>query len=88
MQAAVGTPICRYRPLRLRMKIRVNDPSDLSGLIDFLQRRDYVAQAVGPNTIEVSRLASVRHDLNRSELDFFLHAWHSANPEAQARFVE
>ena len=70
------------------MKIRVQDPSDLAGLVDFLQRRDYVAQAVGPNTIEVSRLASVRHDLNRPELDLFLEAWRTANPEAQARFVE
>ena len=70
------------------MKIRVQDPSDLADLVDFLQRRDYVAQAIGPNTIEVSRLSSVRHDLNRSELDFFLEAWHGANPEAHARFVE
>ena len=70
------------------MKIRVQDPSDLADLVDFLQRRDYVAQAVGPNTIEVSRLSSVRHDLNRSELDFFLKAWHGENPEAHARFVE
>ena len=70
------------------MKIRVQDSSDLVGLLDFLQQRDYVAQAVGPNTIEVSRLSSVRHDLNRLELDLFLEAWHRANPEARARFVE
>ena len=88
MQAAVGTPICRHRPPELRMKIRVQDPSDLVGLLDFLQQRDYVAEAVGPNTIEVSRLSSVRHDLNRSELDVFLEAWHGANPEARATFVE
>ena len=69
------------------MKIRVRNASDLAGLVDFLQRRDYVAQPVGPNTIEVSRLSSVRHDLNRPELDLFLEAWHTANPEARARFV-
>jgi hypothetical protein len=70
------------------MKIRVQHASDLADLVDFLQRRDYVAQAVGPNTIEVSRLSSVRHDLNRLELDLFLEAWHAANPAARGRLVE
>ena len=70
------------------MKIRVQDASDLADLVDFLQQRDYVAQAVGPNTIEVSRLASVRHDLSRLELDLFLDAWRAAHPEAQATLVE
>jgi hypothetical protein len=70
------------------MKIRVQDASDLAGLVDFLKRRDFVAEWVGPNTIEVSRLSSVRHDLIRLELDLFLEAWHAAHPEAQAEFVE
>ncbi|HMJ01258.1 MAG TPA: hypothetical protein VK488_15620 [Gaiellaceae bacterium] len=70
------------------MKIRVQDVSDLAGLVDFLQRRDFVAEGVGPNTIEVSRLSSVRHDLIRLELDIFLEAWHLAHPEAHAEFVE
>ena len=70
------------------MKIRVQDVSDLAGLVDFLQRRDFVAVGVGPNTIEVSRLSSVRHDLIRLELDNFLEAWHLAHPEAHAEFVE
>jgi len=70
------------------MKIRIHDASDLAGLVDFLQRRDYVVLTVGPNTIEVSRLSSVRHDLDRPELDLFLEVWQEANPEAQARVVE
>ena len=69
------------------MKIRVENASDLAGLVEFLRLRDFVAEGVGPNTIEVSRLSSVRHDLNRLELDVFLEAWHAANPEARARFV-
>jgi hypothetical protein len=70
------------------MKIRVNEASDLAGLVAFLEERDYVAEQVGPNTIEVSRLSSVRHDHVGVELDLFLRAWHAAHPEAQAEFVE
>ena len=70
------------------MRIRVQDAADLAGLVDFLKRRDYVAEEVGPNTIEVSRLSSVRYTHVRTELDLFLEAWHAAHPEAQAEFVE
>ena len=70
------------------MKIRVHDAADLNGLIAFLKERDYVAEQVGPNTIEVSRLSSVRHNHVRMELDLFLQAWHIAHPEAHAEFVE
>ena len=71
-----------------RMRIRVHDASDLAGLVAFLKARDYVADEVGPNTVEVSRLSSVRHDHVRMELDLFLRAWHAAHPEAHAEFVE
>ena len=70
------------------MRIRVQNASDLSRLVSFLEERDYVAAEIGPNTIEVSRLSSVRHDHTRMELDLFLEAWHAAHPEAQAEFVE
>ena len=70
------------------MKIRVHEASDLAGLVLFLKERDYVAEQVAPNTIEVSRLSSVRHDHVRMELDLFLQAWHAAHPEAHAEFVE
>lgn len=70
------------------MKIRVHEASDLVGLVSFLKERDYVADQVGPNTVEVSRLSSVRHNHIRMELDLFLEAWHAAHPEAQAEFVE
>jgi hypothetical protein len=70
------------------VKIRVQDPADLKSLVDFLNERDYVAQRVGPNTIEVSGLSSVRHDHIRMELDLFLKAWRIAHPEAHAEFIE
>lgn len=70
------------------MRIRVQEASDLGGLVSFLKERDYVAEEVGPNTIEVSRLSSVRHNHIRMELDLFLEAWHAAHPEARAEFVE
>ncbi len=70
------------------MRIRVHEAADLDGLVSFLEERDYVADQVGPNTVEVSRLSSVRHNHVRMELDLFLKAWHAAHPEAQAEFVE
>jgi hypothetical protein len=70
------------------MKIRVQEASDLAPLVAFLEERDFVADEVGPNTVEVSRLSSVRHDHVRMELDLFLQAWHAAHPEAHAEFVE
>jgi hypothetical protein len=70
------------------MKIRVSEAADLWGLVAFLKERDFVAEEVGPNTIEVSRLSSVRHTHVRMELDLFLEAWHRAHPEARAEFVE
>jgi hypothetical protein len=70
------------------MRIRVHDATDLAGLVAFLKERDYVADEVGPNTVEVSRLSSVRHDHVHMELDLFLQAWHAAHPEAHAEFVE
>lgn len=69
------------------MRIRVKNAADVAGLVAFLKERDYVADEVGPNTVEVSRLSSVRHDHVRMELDLFLRAWHAAHPEAQAEFV-
>jgi hypothetical protein len=70
------------------MRIRVQEAADLPGLVRFLRERAYVADEVGPNTIEVSRLSSVRHTRVRTELDRHLRAWHEANPAAQAEFVE
>ncbi len=70
------------------MRIRVREAADLHGLVAFLKERDFVADEVGPNTIEVSRLSSVRHTHVRMELDLYLKAWHASHPEAQAEFVE
>ncbi len=70
------------------MRIRVHDASDLVGLVDFLEERDYVADEVGPNTIEAAPLSSLRHDHVRMELDLYLEAWRSAHPEARAQFVD
>jgi hypothetical protein len=70
------------------MRIRVQQAADLPGLVAFLREREYVADEIGPNTIEVSRLSSVRHTRVRVELDRYLQDWHAANPDAQAEFVE
>jgi hypothetical protein len=70
------------------MRIRVKEAADVDGLVAFLKERDFVAEKVGPNTVEVSRLSSVRHDHVRLELEVFLKAWHAAHPDAQAEFIE
>jgi hypothetical protein len=70
------------------MRIRIQEAADLPHLVAFLEERDYVAEQVAPNTIEVSRLSSVRHNHVRMELDLHLRAWHAAHPEAHAEFVE
>jgi hypothetical protein len=70
------------------MRIRVREASDLARLVAFLRERAYVADQVAPNTIEVSRLSSTRHNHVRMELDLHLRAWHAAHPEAQAELVE
>ena len=70
------------------MRIRVREAADLLGLAAFLRERAYVAVEIGPNTIEVSGLSSVRHTHVRKELDRHLRAWHDANPDARAEFVE
>jgi hypothetical protein len=70
------------------MRIRVHQATELNSLVTFLSDRDFVVELVGPNTIEVSRPSSVRHDHIRMELDLFLAAWHATHPEAHAEFVE
>ena len=49
------------------MKIRVQDAADIDGLVAFFEERDCVTQQIGPNTIEVSRLSSLRHDHSRMD---------------------
>jgi hypothetical protein len=70
------------------MRIRVQETADLRSLVTFLKDGGFVVELIGPNTVEVSRPSSVRHDHIRLELDLFLDAWHAAHPEARAEFVE
>ena len=70
------------------MRIRVHDAAHLPDLVAYLEERECIAERVGPNTIEVSRLSSVRHNHVRMELDLHLRAWQAAHPDAQAEFVD
>ena len=70
------------------MKLRVQDGSDLPGLRAFLNEHEYVAEQIGPNTVEVSRLSSTRSDHVHAELEVHLQAWHAAHPEARAELVD
>jgi hypothetical protein len=86
-QAGLRRPPCRNLK-GASVRIRVQDAADIDGLVAFFEERDYVAEQIGPNRIEVSRPSSVRHDHLQMELDLILRAWQAAHPKARAEFVE
>jgi hypothetical protein len=70
------------------MRIRVHNAADLPDLVAFLEERECVAEPVGPNTIEASQIASLRHNHVRMEFDLHLQAWLAAHPESQAEILD
>ncbi len=70
------------------MKILVIDAALLNELIAYLVNEGCVVEQVGPNLVEVSRLASVRHDQAKLDLDLFLQAWRASHPEAEVRLLD
>ena len=70
------------------MKILLSDAAYLGDLIAYLFSVDCIAEQVGPNLVEVSRLSSIRHDQARVELDLLLQAWRASHPEATVRLLE
>ncbi len=70
------------------MKILLTDAALLNELIAYLVNEGCVVEQVGPNLVEVSRLASVRHDQAKLDLDLFLQAWRASHPEAVVRLLD
>ncbi len=70
------------------MKILLTDAALLNELIAYLVNEGCVVEQVGPNLVEVSRLASVRHDQAKLDLDLFLQAWRASHPEAEVRLLD
>jgi hypothetical protein len=70
------------------MKILLLDADFLEELMAFLVNESCIVEQVGPNLVEVSRLASVRHDQARRDLALSLQAWRASHPEADVRLLD
>jgi hypothetical protein len=70
------------------MRIYLDDPDLVPSLLAHLRSRVHVvADAVGPNEVEVSQLGSDDATGRRRELDLMLRVWRSPQERAQARIV-
>jgi hypothetical protein len=70
------------------LKVLLSDAALLEDLLGYLAAEGCVAEQVGPNLVEASRLSSVRHDQARLELSLYLRAWQEAHPEAEVRLLD
>jgi hypothetical protein len=67
-------------------RVRVNDPSLVEGLLDFLSHApDCLAERISEDEIEASIVSSLRAERLREQLNGYLRAWESQNPGARAR---
>jgi hypothetical protein len=67
-------------------RVRVNDPSLVEDLLDFLSHApDCLAERISEDEIEASIVSSLRAERLREQLNGYLRAWESQNPGARAR---
>jgi hypothetical protein len=69
------------------MKIRLDDPSSLEDLRDFLRRAGCLADPVGPDTLEVTVPRAPSPEQERRELEIYLAVWRARFPDAGADLV-
>jgi hypothetical protein len=73
----------------LMTRVRVNDPSLVEDLLDFLSRvPDCLAERIGEHEIEASIVSSLRVERLRAQLDDYLRAWEQQNPGARAHVAD
>lgn len=71
------------------MRIRLNDPSLLPELVEFLQTRtDFVVTEVGDDEVEAMLLGSYATDALRMELYLRIRAWEVAHGGVGAEIVD
>ena len=71
------------------MRIRLNDPSLLPELIEFLETRtDAVVTELGGNEVEVTILGSYALDALRMELYLRIRAWEAARGGVVAEILD
>ena len=62
------------------MRIRLDDPTRLPELVEFLETRtDAVVNVIGDDTVEVTLLGSFAVDAMRMELYLRIRAWEAAH---------
>jgi hypothetical protein len=62
------------------MRIRVSDPALLPELVEFLERREYMAaitEQIGDDELIVSLLGSFSADVMQMQLTLIIRAWES-----------
>ena len=69
------------------MKIRLDHPSSLEDLRDFLRRAGCVADPADPETLEVSVARAPSSEQERRELEIYLAVWRARFPDAGADLV-
>ena len=69
------------------MKIRLNNPTLLDDLIDFLRRAECLAEQAGTDTIDVEVCSPLIGEAARVELGFYLGVWCSIHPGVQVERV-
>ena len=71
------------------MRIRLNDPSLLPELVEFLQARtDAIVTTVGVDEVEVALLGSYATDALRMELYLRVRAWEAARGGVAAEILD
>ena len=63
------------------MRIRVSDPALLPELVEFLERREYMAaitEQIGDDELMVSLLGSYSADTMQMQLTLIIRAWESS----------
>ena len=71
------------------MRIRLNDPSLLPELVEFLEARtDAVVTTIADDEVEVTLLGSFGGDAMRMELYLRIRAWEAARGAAVAEILD
>ena len=70
------------------LRIRLSEPLLVDDLVEFLRRREYLAEEAGEGVVEVGIARSLRHDALRLEVDLLLRAWEARHPGADAAVID
>jgi hypothetical protein len=67
------------------MRIRLSDPALVDDLLEFLRKRQCVAEQTSEDTLDVELPEVPRRDAAVLELDLYLRVWEATHPGAIVR---